>query len=250
MDELNSLFNKFYLLRIELSKLKLSTHDLLQLVTDLKLDWGIGNEAFSSDFNIEAAKPVILPGLPDYSRNINKGLFQNNKIAGVLFDNFAMRKKKLEMQNLLNMHCLLIENGGKFRRASAKSVKGYAPIAPPISNAIDVPDHMVELLGWYNKEIENNATHPLFLCSTFHYRLVKIHPFPDGNGRLARVMSSLILLSFNIPLPVCKREDRQAYIACLRTVDSQNCHPLIVFIGNKVITSMQYVLSLQNTANA
>jgi hypothetical protein len=249
MSELNNLFNQFYLSRMELNKLKLSAHELFRFVPDFNLDWGIGNKAFFNDFHTRAIKSVILPGLSDYSRSINKRLFQNDKVVEVLFDTF-MLKKKLEIQDLLSIHYLTIENGGKFRKVPAKSARGHTPIAPPISNAIDVPDDIVELLGWYNKEIENNATHPLFLSSIFHYRLVKIHPFPDGNGRLARVISSLILLSFNIPPPICKREDRQAYITCLRDADSQNYNQPLSFIGNKVIMSMRHILSLKNIANA
>ena len=50
---------------------------------------------------------------------------------------------------------------------------------------------MRNLINWYNSD---NATHPLVKCSLFTYDFLSIHPFQDGNGRLSRLISSLLLL--------------------------------------------------------
>jgi Fic family protein len=50
---------------------------------------------------------------------------------------------------------------------------------------------MISLIEWYETD---NETHPLVKCALFAYEFVSIHPFQDGNGRLSRLLSSLLLL--------------------------------------------------------
>ena len=52
-------------------------------------------------------------------------------------------------------------------------------------------DAMRELIDWYNFDKE---THPLVKCALFTYEFLSVHPFQDGNGRLSRLISSLLLL--------------------------------------------------------
>jgi Fic family protein len=52
-------------------------------------------------------------------------------------------------------------------------------------------DAMVRLVNWYNADKD---THPLVRCALFAYDFVSIHPFQDGNGRLSRLISTLLLL--------------------------------------------------------
>ena len=52
-------------------------------------------------------------------------------------------------------------------------------------------DAMRQLINWYSNDSE---THPLVKCALFVYEFVSIHPFQDGNGRLSRLLSSLLLL--------------------------------------------------------
>jgi Fic family protein len=56
---------------------------------------------------------------------------------------------------------------------------------------IDTASAMRNLIEWYNTE---NSIHPLVKCSIFTYEFLSIHPFQDGNGRLSRLISSLLLL--------------------------------------------------------
>jgi Fic family protein len=56
---------------------------------------------------------------------------------------------------------------------------------------IDTETAMNNLIEWYNKE---TTIHPLVKCSIFTYEFLSIHPFQDGNGRLSRLISSLLLL--------------------------------------------------------
>lgn len=84
----------------------------------------------------------------------------------------------------------LVEESGDFRRGEEGVFNGDQCIfmAPP---ARFVPQLMNDLFAWM-KESEK-IVHPLILSSVFHYEFVFIHPFSDGNGRMARLWHTAIL---------------------------------------------------------
>lgn len=51
-----------------------------------------------------------------------------------------------------------------------------------------------ELIEWTNKQFETGEIHPLILIGLFVYEFLSIHPFQDGNGRLSRLLTNLLLL--------------------------------------------------------
>jgi len=57
-----------------------------------------------------------------------------------------------------------------------------------------VDKEMLELIEWTNESFKNQEIHPLLIISTFVYEFLSIHPFQDGNGRLSRLLTTLLLL--------------------------------------------------------
>jgi Fic family protein len=58
----------------------------------------------------------------------------------------------------------------------------------------DTPREMEALVAWTRKAIEEEAHHPLLIVAVFIVTFLAIHPFQDGNGRLSRVLTTLMLL--------------------------------------------------------
>lgn len=87
----------------------------------------------------------------------------------------------------------LMEESGDFRHGEEGVFNGEQCIfmAPP---ARMVPQLMDELFCWMSSEKEK--VHPLILSSVFHYEFVFIHPFADGNGRMARLWHTAILANW------------------------------------------------------
>lgn len=56
------------------------------------------------------------------------------------------------------------------------------------------PGQMRDLVEWAQKTLEKNKYHPLLVIGNFLVEFLKIHPFSDGNGRLSRVLTNLLLL--------------------------------------------------------
>lgn len=84
----------------------------------------------------------------------------------------------------------VVEESGDFRRGEEGVFNGDECIfmAPP---ARLVPQLMDELFEWMEESA--GSVHPLILSSVFHYEYVFIHPFADGNGRMARLWHTAIL---------------------------------------------------------
>src|SRR5438477_6496319 len=87
----------------------------------------------------------------------------------------------------------------------------------------DTPRLMEELVGWTNRELEGKTHHPLLVIAVFIVRFLAIHPFQDGNGRLARVLTNLLLLRTGysyMPYSSLERvveENREQYYRSLRS---------------------------------
>lgn len=62
------------------------------------------------------------------------------------------------------------------------------------TSAFDTPYEMQELVGWTVQTLEDNSYHPLIVVAIFNVVFLAIHPFQDGNGRLSRILVTLLML--------------------------------------------------------
>ncbi len=88
----------------------------------------------------------------------------------------------------------ILSDAGRFRDGNEGVFNGDKCIfmAPPPKL---VPSLMTELFMWMKQE--QNKVHPLIMSAVFHYEFVFIHPFSDGNGRMARLWHTVILSKWN-----------------------------------------------------
>jgi len=98
-----------------------------------------------------------------------------------------------------------------------------------------------QLLGNAQYWAENGVYAPLEAAARFHHELVRIHPFPNGNGRHARISADIFLAeAFKRPpidwargTDLANNSDRRvAYIAALRAADGNDFDPLLTFVGH------------------
>ena len=83
----------------------------------------------------------------------------------------------------------------------------------------ETPALMNDLVGWYNDEERSGVMSPIELASVFHYRYIRIHPFEDGNGRIARLLVNYILTRHGFPMIVVKSKDKENYLTALNRCD-------------------------------
>lgn len=105
----------------------------------------------------------------------------------------------------------------------------------------DTPTLMTELIDWVNQQREVKQLHPLLIIAIFVVVFLEIHPFQDGNGRLSRVLTTLLLMQEGykyVPyssLESVIEQSKEAYYLALRQTqgtirtDTPNWQPWIVF---------------------
>jgi Fic family protein len=105
----------------------------------------------------------------------------------------------------------------------------------------DTPHLMIELVAWVNDEREKVVLHPLLIIAIFVVVFLEIHPFQDGNGRLSRVLTTLLLLQAGYAyVPYSSLEsvieaNKEAYYLALRQTqgtirtDAPNWQPWLLF---------------------
>ena len=83
----------------------------------------------------------------------------------------------------------------------------------------ETPSLMADLVDWYNKSEQEGKLSPVELAALFHYRYIRIHPFEDGNGRIARLMVNFILTRHNYPMVVVRSRKKSEYLEALHQTD-------------------------------
>lgn len=116
----------------------------------------------------------------------------------------------LNESNIFNLHNLLLKysgkdqtHKGKYKQLSNKVVATYSGGEQRIIfNTTDpylVKKEMDDLIIWTNDNLKSNEIHPLIIIGAFVYEFLSIHPFQDGNGRLSRLLTTLLLMKNNYP---------------------------------------------------
>ncbi len=116
----------------------------------------------------------------------------------------------------------------------------------------EVPEAMHQLLNWLNAELEKvnrgakNALEPALLAFEFHLRFLRIHPFHDGNGRTARLLSNLILVANGYPPFYINDEEKAIYNRYLSDIQGYGGNPDLFyeFMAGLLQRSLQLTLDV------
>jgi Fic family protein len=99
----------------------------------------------------------------------------------------------------------------------------------------ETPALMGDLIEWY----KNNTDDAVIVAADLHYKFVCIHPFDDGNGRIARLLMNYHLLKNNLPPVVIKSEDKKNYLRALQEADAGDLDSLRTYIAEKLVWSLE-----------
>ena len=143
------------------------------------------------------------------------------------------------------MTFLTVERTGKFRNHGEGVYDGDRCIfmAPPENM---VPELMKQLFKWMNEA--KDKVHPLILSSVFHYEFVFIHPFSDGNGRMARIWQTTILSKWKeifeyVPIEsLIKKYQNEYYEAINNSNNAGNSNEFIEFMLKMINETLDKLL--------
>ncbi|MGN6418802.1 MAG: Fic family protein [Pseudobacter sp.] len=103
----------------------------------------------------------------------------------------------------------------------------------------ETPREMQELMDWYK---ENEIQHPVYLAAELHYRFIRIHPFDDGNGRVARLLVNYVLMRHGYTPIIIKSADKENYLTALQKADAGDRAAFWEYIAQQQIWSLELEL--------
>ncbi len=106
-------------------------------------------------------------------------------------------------------------------------------------------DKLIEIL----RALTDNKIHPLIIASWLHHAFTTIHPFQDGNGRVVRLLSSLILIKLGLfPITVLREESKVKYIYALEAADNGEPQPLVNYFAELQRRNIEEALNLRDVS--
>ena len=108
---------------------------------------------------------------------------------------------------------------------------------------VDVPHQMQKLVQEVNALRDISDAEALLAAAKIHYDFVLIHPFDDGNGRMARLLMNLVLIKFGFPPAIIRTEDKANYFAALRQADGGQLDVFVEYVAGCVSASLEVMLA-------
>ena len=111
------------------------------------------------------------------------------------------------------------------------------------ADPLDVPEKMRVLIQDINELHGCSDAEALIAATRIHYDFVLIHPFDDGNGRMARLLTNLVLIKFGFPPAIVRTEDKENYFSALRQADGGQLDMFVEYIASCVSASLKTMLA-------
>jgi len=186
---------------------------------------------------------VLKRGVTIGGKSVEEHLEATNHLEAILLlEALARSRQSVSEADVLKLHAVILDkirsDAGQYRRgrvfiAGAKHV----PPSPKL-----VPELMKEVLQELNSS--SKGIDAVISAARLHHRLAWIHPFTDGNGRLARLLTNLRLMRAGFPPIILKKPERRAYYSTLEKADAGDLVPLTMFMAKHVEEALDLYLKV------
>ncbi|MCX6877624.1 MAG: Fic family protein [Verrucomicrobia bacterium] len=106
------------------------------------------------------------------------------------------------------------------------------------ASPMEVPARMQALVDWLGEALADPKLNILTIAARLHHDFVLIHPFDDGNGRVARMLVNYLFLRDGYPPVIVPTEQKKDYLTALRLADAGDLSPLAEFFGKQLERSL------------
>ena len=140
----------------------------------------------------------------------------------------------------------LIKGKYKERENNPTKIDGTKILYCPPEQVSSEMDNLVKI---YN-ELVLDEIHPLIIATWFHHAFTTIHPFQDGNGRVARLLTSLIFIKYGyFPFTVLREEAKVEYIDALEKADKGAYQDLIDYFAKVQKRNIEKALNIKEVTS-
>ena len=152
------------------------------------------------------------------------------------YDNYLKKRAPITNEIILHLHYILLNKISDYEKYQGI----YRPVQVYITGSLhefpipqEVPGMMKQLIDWYSEN--QSFIHPVELAAKFHTKFTTIHPFADGNGRMARLLMNYILQSKEFPFTNIPLKKRNSYMKTQAEGNEQNHKPFTNFLTKEII---------------
>ena len=194
----------------------LSTEQELKIMQKFRLDWNYhSNHLEGNSLTFGETKNLILHGITAQGKPL-KDHFEitgHNEALNWVID-LVKEERPLTENFIRELHTLLLKEPyyvdaitteglptkkkieiGKYK-TTPNHVKTNTGEIFRFAEPEETPAKMHDLLEWYKAKKSEADVNPIILAAEFHYKFIIIHPFDDGNGRMARILMNFLYLLF------------------------------------------------------
>jgi len=159
-------------------------------------------------------------------------------------------RSTIDQSHFLEIHRLLFNDvnariGGIYRHEDVM-ISG-AKYQPPDSSLVSV---LMDEFFDYLKSAIVTTDSAIQIATWAHWCISRIHPFYDGNGRMARLWQDLVLFQGKLTAAVIRLQERSRYYDCLTAADDGDLNPLVQLIAQSVSMTLQLYINAYNEVDS
>jgi len=250
MPDTDTLIRSDLLEKIQRKKERLDAHRPLpesavrKLRDELRLLHTYHSNAIEGNtLTLQETKLVLEEGITIGGKSVREHLEATNLAEAYdLIEAIAKEKREIDHTAIQRIHEVVTRSidvdAGKYRIHNVR-ITGAIKTPPDFSKVTYLMDDLIAMLKDKDKK-----EHPIKTAAFLHHRLVEIHPFTDGNGRVARLLTNLYLLKEGYPPIVLRIKDRKKYYRFLSLADGENLDPFANFIAKSIDESLTHYLAI------
>jgi Fic family protein len=201
--------------------------------TELTYD---SNAIEGSSLSLEDTNLILNEGLVPEGKTLREVNEAKNHIQAIKF--LESYNGDLNELFILKLHSIILKDisekfAGRYRENPVR-IFGSNVGFPDYQK---VPQLVKNLVYWY--KLNKNKLHPFELAVVFSMKLVSIHPFIDGNGRISRLIMNFLLKKKSYPWINIYMKQRLEYLKAVRQANDENYKPIIEFAINSLKENLE-----------
>ncbi|MEH6659833.1 Fic family protein [Leeuwenhoekiella marinoflava] len=261
LEEFKEKLSQIDALKLRLDDLRpLTAEQQNRLEQKLRLDWNYhSNSIEGNTLTASETRTLILYGLTAKGKHIRdyKEMEGHNKALKKLED-LVQKEVKITESVIKELHKIIlvepyVDEDAEINPGYYKTIPNYLytvteeriDFMPPE----EVATAMNDLVNWLNNHIEvpkrkkhKYDLHPILVAAAFQVRFIQIHPFGDGNGRMARILSNLILMQYGYTPAIIRLENRDTYYDLLNLSTLEEPLPLAKMLADEVAVTLNLAI--------
>lgn len=222
----------------------LSQQTLKNLKDKFEIDMTYNSNAIEGNkLSLRETFLVVRKGMTIGGKSLEEHLEAKNHVEALEFlYGLVDSKKTITEEDVLQIHKFVLEKidneyAGRYRDRQVY-IEGAIHVPPPAKKVKDLMKKVIVELN--NKDKKTKA---IISASKIHYMITYIHPFIDGNGRVARLLLNLRLMRARFPPAVLRKTQRNSYYSALEKADENDFYPITTIIAKEIETALDLYLS-------